>query len=292
MCLIAFALDAHPSARLLVAANRDEFWDRPTLPLQRWHLSNGVAVHAGRDLRAGGTWMGFTPGGRVGMLTNVRSGAPDVAPHSRGELVTRWLGADGGWADWLDSLDPAHYGGFNAVLGDLKSGEWVWLSNRPASGEAAAGAPLALPPGWHGRRLGAGVYALSNAALDTPWPKALALKQALAGALPHWHTGADDHPGRQALLAALTDMRQAPAEALPETGVPADLERELSSAFVHAPQRGYGTRSSLIGHWNGEQLGLEEWTHPPQPHDGPAWPLARSAYRRISISMCGMPTSS
>ena len=91
MCLIAFALDALPGCPLLVAANRDEHFDRPTQPLHAWALPNGTQVVAGRDLHAGGTWLGITPAGRVAMLTNVREAQLGNAPQSRGELVTAWL---------------------------------------------------------------------------------------------------------------------------------------------------------------------------------------------------------
>ena len=91
MCLIAFALHASSRWPLVIAANRDEFLDRPTVPLARWKTPSGQAVVSGRDLRAGGAWFGITPGGRIAFLTNVREGDSLVAPRSRGELVTRWL---------------------------------------------------------------------------------------------------------------------------------------------------------------------------------------------------------
>lgn len=301
MCLIAFALQARPDCPLLLAANRDEHWQRPTLPLQTWQLPDGVTVHSGRDLQAGGTWLGFSGHGRVAMLTNVRSGPPDAAPRSRGELVTRWLAGDGDLDRWLEPVAPADYGGFNIVLGDLQRASWTWLSNQPGPVGTASPATrnaLPLPPGWAGCRLGAGVYGLSNAGLDTPWPKTLALKGTLASVLPHWGQPNAHDSARAQLLQTLMDMRHAPAHACPDTGVPPEMERHLSSAFVHMPDRAYGTRSSLLAGWRNGQLDLEEWTHPVDgtgpDGDGPLthWPIGRSAYRRISISMCGMPTSS
>ena len=96
---------------LFIAANRDEFLDRPTAPLHRWSLPNGVAVVGGRDLRDGGTWLGLNDSGRVAMLTNVRDAQPQPAARSRGELANRWLAGDGSWPDLLEGLSPADYGG-------------------------------------------------------------------------------------------------------------------------------------------------------------------------------------
>ncbi|WP_180684146.1 NRDE family protein [Tepidicella baoligensis] len=303
MCLIAFALGMRADCPLLLAANRDEFWQRPTLPLSVWALPDGTRVCSGRDLRAGGTWLGISQTGRVAMLTNVRSGTPDAAPRSRGELVTHWLGGAAHMPDWLHltrQIDPQAYGGFNLVLGDWASGTWVWLSNRPGT-PTTPGSMLRLPPGWHGMLLGPGVYGLSNASLDTPWPKTLRLKTAMAKALDAL-TGPFAEPAplwRETLLQALLDRHPAPDADLPETGIPSEKARELSRAFVHMPDMGYGTRSTLIARWHapGLPVDLEEWTHAHQPRsdcrpDGERWSLADSAYRRISMSTWGMPTSS
>lgn len=262
MCLIAFAIHGRPGLPLLLASNRDEFFDRPTQPLQLWPLPSGKRVAAGRDLQAGGSWIGLAEDGRVAMLTNVRHWPIEAAPCSRGDLVTGWLDSEADWQDWITAIDPARYAGFNLVLGDLGTSRWAWLSNRAvgASGPNEAG----LPPGWQGRSLGPGCYGLSNAGLDTPWPKTLALKEALA---------------RHLSQRACADETR--------TGVPIDLERRLSSAFVHAPERGYGTRSSLIVHAGVGSLVLQEWTHQPQVFaDGerPAhWPLHHSVPCRLEL---------
>jgi len=331
MCLIAFAIGQRADCPLLLAANRDEFWQRPTLPLAVWALEQGQTVYAGRDLLAGGTWLGFSAAGRVAMLTNVRDGQPERAARSRGELVTRWLAGPAAVPDvsaLLQQTDPSAYNGFNLVLGDCRSGHWHWLSNRAhraqregpsaaesespqkpagmghtgADGAVARLLPLALPPGWCGAVLPPGIYGLSNAALDSPWPKLLRLKAAIAAALPDptiglplpapatGFGGGHEGPATQGaaqgwqdvLLQALLDRRPAPEEQLPATGVPLAHERLLSSPFVEMPQHGYGTRSSLIGRWlrptaASSQLELQEWTHQPPPHPFSPSGAARAA---------------
>lgn len=289
MCLIAFAIGASPERPLVIASNRDEQWLRPTLPLQSWALPSGKLAHSGRDLQAGGTWLGLAQDGRVAMLTNVREGLPEAAPRSRGELVTDWLDTEIDWPDWLRRFDPGQFGGFNLVLGDLCKGSWCWVSNRRSAAckadEGIGSSRSGLPPGWHGRRLEPGLYGLSNAALDTPWPKTLALKQALQN---HIQAGAQLHDA-DLLLQALLDMPPAPDEELPATGLPIDFERRLSSPFVHAPEKSYGTRSSLLVHAHDDgRLVMQEWTH----HAGPlelgsslaCWPLGHSTRRGIEVS--------
>lgn len=285
MCLIAFAIGARPELPLLIASNRDEQWARPTQPLQAWALPSGKRVYSGRDLQAGGTWLGLAQDGRVAMLTNVRNGQPDAAPRSRGELVTQWLDAGSDWEDWLTCFDPLQYGGFNLVLGDLARGRWAWVSNRaPGPLENADDACRQdMPAGWHGRSLGPGLYGLSNAALDTPWPKTVALKRALRR---HLDGGADPDAAGDLLDALLHRVPPTEAE-LPFTGVTAEVEKLLSSAFVHAPRMRYGTRSSLLVHCHADgRLDAREWTHltgSQQDTDhAPFWPLAGSRCIRLA----------
>lgn len=229
MCLISFAIGASERWPLVIAANRDEFLDRPTLPLARWCTDAGIEVISGRDLRAGGTWMGLTPGGRLAMLTNVREVQRITGERSRGELVLRWLEGDMNASEFVANTDPMAYGTFNLVLGDFQSSSWHWLSNQPGLD-------------WQARELGPGLYGLSNGALDTPWPKTVALKQAMQSAL--------ESPTEDELLAslwsALQDRQRASDPHLPRTGVPLPLERALSSVFVDFPEHGYGTRSSTL----------------------------------------------
>lgn len=236
MCLIAFAIGASERWPLVIAGNRDEFLDRPTLPLARWHAEGAPEIISGRDLRAGGTWMGLTPGGRVAFLTNVREGSSaemPTPPRSRGALVTRWLGHAGDGDDFAAeiSVEASEYGGFNLVAGDLQTGQWVWMTNRANDGG-----------GLYLQNLRPGVYGLSNAALDTPWPKTLALRSVLERALAD-DTAADlESP----LWSALASRTRAPRGQLPATGVPLHFEEALSSAFVEFPEHGYGTRCSTL----------------------------------------------
>lgn len=269
MCLIAFALHADPGCPLLIAANRDEFLDRPTAALHRWRLDDGTDIVAGRDLRDGGTWLGLSPRGRVAMLTNVRQSMAGPGLRSRGELVTRWLQGDADADRFADAIDPHAYGGFNLVVGDFHRQRWTWMSNRHPD---APHEPAAC--GWHSKPLPAGVYGLSNASLDTPWPKTQRLKQAVADALVglHERTASDDW--MQPLARTLTDRTQANAPELPHTGVPDDMERALSSPFVHMPGRAYGTRSSLVvsarpGAGEGWEVRMDEWTHNHAALDAP-----------------------
>lgn len=270
MCLIAFAIDAHPARPLLIAANRDECLDRPTAALHRWTLPDGPAVVAGRDLRDGGTWLGVSETGRVAMLTNVRGAHAGPGQRSRGELPTRWLLGTLTWEALLSSIDAGDYGGFNLVVGDFHQKCWAWASNRdPGHPHDEHRTVL------HSRPLSAGVYGLSNAALDTPWSKSERLKRALGESLAEAPMAATTR-----LTAALADVRRVPAQELPQTGVPLDMEHGLSSPFVSLPERGYGTRSSLVlsvqmskastapSAW---RVDVDEWTHVPAPGGEHRW---------------------
>lgn len=265
MCLVAFAIGASRRWPLVIAANRDEFLARPTLPLARWQTASGQEIISGRDLRAGGTWMGITPGGRIAFLTNVRQATPEAAPRSRGELVTRWLEGAGDAASFVAELEKAEgggaaYGGFNLVLGDLQRHAWTWVTNKSVLlSDASTLYVQALPPG---------LYGLSNAGLDTPWPKTLELKRVLAAALKDGEGPAGREALQAPLWAALGNRQRALPQDLPHTGVPAELEEALSSAFVDFPGRAYGTRCSTLllatplngdeGQWD---IQLEERTH-------------------------------
>lgn len=228
MCLIGLAIGQHPRFPLVIAANRDEFHARPAAPLDWWTPPGGSApILAGRDLEAGGTWMGLASSGRIAMLTNVREpDRRDAGARSRGEIVTAWLTA----SESMQAFWPAHraapYNGFNLLAADAR-GDWFCASNRDG------------PP----RRLAPGLYGLSNALLDAPWPKVRALKHCMRHAIEA-ATSADEVV--QALLEALGDPHQAPEDELPQTGVEPAWERLLSAAFVHSPERGYGTRCSTV----------------------------------------------
>lgn len=234
MCLAAFALNAHPRFPLVIAANRDEFFARPAAPMAWWH-SGAVQLLAGRDLSAGGTWFGLTRTGRLALLTNVREpGRQDPAAPSRGALVPDWLASPLDAAAFARTLQPG-YNGFNLITADLRDGAWHWLSNRTAS-------PQAQP-------LGTGVHGLSNAALDTPWPKTVGLKAALAQALS---TAADTSDLTARLFSALADPAPAADADLPDTGVGLAREQLLSPRFVRMPDpaqpglAAYGTRCATV----------------------------------------------
>ncbi|WP_374435536.1 NRDE family protein [Inhella sp.] len=241
MCLAAFALTCHPRYPWVLAANRDEFHARPSAPLGWWV---DAPLLGGRDLQAGGSWLALHRSGRLALVTNVREPqvAPPPAARSRGELVLQALQRP---AQALDELRQAPRAGFNLIWADLPSGQAQWLSNRAAGG--------ALAPGLHG---------LSNAALNTPWPKLQRLRGQLAQALQ-----TEPEPARllEALLAALADRQPAPDAELPDTGVGLLRERQLSSAFVHIAgpdgQGVYGTRCSTVVLAERTAAGLRLWVH-------------------------------
>lgn len=223
MCLVVVALDAHPRYALVVAANRDEFHAREAVPAHWGDLPPYAGVLAGRDLMAGGTWMGVRRDGRWALVTNVRDGRGNnpEAP-SRGELVPAILNGDVAPAAALAALHAtaAIYNGFNMLAGEGNSA--TWMSNRvPRTNDLAQG-----------------VHGLSNARLDTPWPKVTRTKAALSA----WAGRGD--AALSPLFAALADRRQAPDADLPATGVPLAWERLLSAPFIVSAD--YGTRCSTV----------------------------------------------
>ena len=242
MCLIVFAWRPGHAQPLVVAANRDEFYARPSLPLAQW--PEAPQVYAGRDLEAGGTWLGVGATGRFAALTNIRNPQKPVARRSRGELVARFLCGEMPVEDYLADVvgRSAEYAGFNLLVGTSNE---LWHYNA-----------LESEP----RRLAAGVYGLSNAGLDTPWPKVLKAKAALSEVL--------DDPQPQALLALLNDPQIAPFAELPDTGVGLATESLLSSVFIASPS--YGTRAStaLIVHADGSRHIVERSFGPYGGHLG------------------------
>lgn len=222
MCLIALALDAHPQFRLVLVANRDEFHARPTAAAAAWN--DVPEIFGGRDLQQGGGWLALHRDGRWAAVTNVRRmEPPDPRAPSRGALVAGYLREPQTPQAWAEQLrEPAGaYAGFNLLLGD--AGGAHYLSNAP---------------GYRAQALSPGVHAVSNASLDTPWPKLLRLKQALR----HWCAVQSRDP--EALFAALADEQEAPEAELPDTGVGLVRERFLSAAFIRHPA--YGTRASTV----------------------------------------------
>lgn len=230
MCLIVFAWQVVPGVPLIAAANRDEYYARPSAPASPW--PEHPQVTGGRDLQAGGSWMGIAQAGagggsaRFAAITNIRAPAEhrDDAP-SRGHLVAGYLAGTMSPQQYVAQIAPdsAAYNGFNLVLGDRDT--LIWYSNK-GQADPRNGQPLAP-----------GVYGLSNALLDAPWPKVLKTKAQFASLLC---LGAPD----EAYFEMLADTTPAPDMRLPETGVPRDLERLLSAVRIESPA--YGTRTSTV----------------------------------------------
>jgi uncharacterized protein with NRDE domain len=231
MCLIVFAWRVIPSVPLVAAANRDEFYQRATAAAAPW--PEHPQIYAGRDLQAGGSWMGIAqpPGdeqasSRFAAITNIR--APDQhrdnAP-SRGQLVSDYLAGSMTPQQYVEAIraGAAEYNGFNLVLGDRDT--LIWFSNK-GDNDPRNGQPLEP-----------GVYGLSNALLDAPWPKVVKTKAQFASLLC---LGAPD----DAFFEMLSDTALAPDQRLPETGVPLEVERKLSAVRIETP--GYGTRTSTV----------------------------------------------
>jgi uncharacterized protein with NRDE domain len=222
MCLVLLALDSHPEYSLVLAANRDEFYDRPTAPAGFW--SHAPRVLAGRDLKAGGTWLGVDRRGRVAAVTNYRQGQREpVAPRSRGHLVSEFLAGDMGTPEYMDrvSREAKLYNGFNLLAGDAAG--MSYYSNRED----------------RVRSLDPALYGLSNHLLDTAWPKVTATKTSFDALLKR---RAPDLTSN--LFTLLANRDPARDEQLPSTGVSQEWERLLSSAFIASDH--YGTRSTTV----------------------------------------------
>ncbi|MDW3647665.1 MAG: NRDE family protein [Bacteroidia bacterium] len=220
MCLILFAYHQHPAYPLILASNRDEFLDRPTARIHRW---NQAPIHAGKDLKAGGTWMGVSSSSKWAALTNYREGLQEKkqAP-SRGALVVDYL---------LNEQTPDLYArkvqeranlynGYNLLLGYKE--EIYYQSNRSDQAQ----------------QLKPGIYGLSNHLLNTSWPKVDKGKAALEEVIQKKELD------KEALFHLLIDKNLAADEILPDTGIPYEWEKMLSAMFIESPN--YGTRVSTI----------------------------------------------
>lgn len=225
MCLIVFAWKVIPGMPLIAAANRDEFYNRPASAAGWWE--DHPDIYAGRDLQAGGTWLGVTRDGRFAALTNVRSPAEkrSDAP-SRGKLVSDYLADTITPQRYIASIrtDATQYNGFNLIVGDRDT--LMWYSNKADETDPRNGKPLDY-----------GVYGLSNALLDTPWPKVTRAKAQFASLLCQ---GAPE----DTFFELLNDVTRANDCRLPDTGVGLERERVLSSIFICSPE--YGTRASTV----------------------------------------------
>lgn len=222
MCLILFAHQAHAKYPLILAANRDESYERATAPAAFWH--DHPHIYGGRDLEKGGTWLGLTLSGRVAAVTNYRDpNAAKTAPLSRGALVSGFLAGDGDTPSYLARVKAQgnRYNGFILIAGDLDA--LYWYSNRGPGIEK-------IPPGVHG---------LSNHLLNSPWPKINRSKQALEALL-----GAGEAAIVPGLFDILSDRSEAPDDELPDTGVGLQRERQLSAIFISGERS--GTRASSV----------------------------------------------
>ncbi|WP_151447034.1 NRDE family protein [Lacisediminimonas profundi] len=224
MCLIVFAWQLVPGAPLVAAANRDEFYDRPASPAAWWE--DHPEIYAGRDLQAGGTWLGITRSGRFAALTNIRNPADKrIDAPSRGSLATDFLNGVTTAERYVQQLQECadHYNGFNLLVGDRE--QLVWYSNRAQHDER------------NGRALAPGLYGLSNALLDTPWPKVVRTKAQFASLLCQ-------RAPEEAFFEMLSDTTVASDCRLPKTGVDIETERWLSPVLIRSPS--YGTRVSTM----------------------------------------------
>jgi uncharacterized protein with NRDE domain len=217
MCLIVVGWRVHADYPLVVAANRDEFHARPSATAGFWPAEPEIL--GGRDLEAGGTWLGATRGGRFAAVTNVREPGRPAGRRSRGALTADFLRSAASPADYAANLALDDYAGFNLLLADNDS--LLYLSNRDAG-------PRLLAPG---------IYGVSNHRLDTPWPKLLKARQRFAAAIATL-------PDPDACFSLLADRAVEPDHRLPDTGVPLPWERLLSAVFVQSAD--YGTRASTV----------------------------------------------
>jgi uncharacterized protein with NRDE domain len=220
MCLIFLSVNKHPDFKLVVAANRDEFYNRKTAAADFWH--DHPSIVGGRDLEAGGTWLAMSKTGRIAMVTNYRDlkNIKTNAP-SRGQLVTDYLLTRDSTLDYISKVESVGkvYNGFNLIAGDLN--DFYYYSNY------AEGI----------QKINAGLHGLSNHLLDTAWPKVARGKNRVSEILEGKFNYKD-------LFTVLYDVETAADDLLPDTGVGLERERALSSMFIKSP--GYGTRCSTV----------------------------------------------
>lgn len=223
MCVVFLAIQQHPDHPLILLANRDEFYDRPTARAAAW--DDHPNVFAGRDLVSGGTWLGVTNSGRFAAVTNYRDPSAPKGKESRGKLVADFLLSDSDPESYLRSGEAAagDYSGFNLITGIVAGGsvDAAWYSNR---GDGIV-------------RLEPGIFGLSNHLLDTPWPKVRKGKATCETILSN---GAD----REAMFDLLADRSLADDAELPDTGIGYEREKLLSAIFIETPV--YGTRCSTV----------------------------------------------
>jgi uncharacterized protein with NRDE domain len=221
MCLIFISFQHHPTYKLIIAGNRDEFYDRKTVAANFWDDQPNIL--AGRDLEAGGTWMGMNRSGYVSMLTNYRD-PQHINPKapSRGRLVSDFLKDNQLPQPYLHQLqnNGKVYNGFNLIVG---SADELWYYSNYKEGVST------LFPGFYG---------ISNHLLETPWPKVLRGKQKIEIILRSEVVDPEE------LFESLYDDEKARDNELPHTGLPFEREKALSSMFIKTDN--YGSRCSTV----------------------------------------------
>ena len=240
MCLILFSYNTHPDYKLVLAANRDEFYDRPTRPLAFWKDSPNIL--AGRDLKSQGTWLGISLTGRIAAITNFRDPLSIIedAP-SRGLVVSHFLSGTQSARQYLENIKASgiKYNGFNLLVGD--SSGLYYYSNRSDAIE----------------KISPGIYGLSNDLLNTPWPKVKKGKTLLKDLFDK-----KDPVSTSDILDMLKDPTQPPDNMLPDTGVSLEWERMLSPLFIKSDIYGTMSSSLILIKRTGEVTFLEQ-THVP-----------------------------
>ncbi|MDR3628539.1 MAG: NRDE family protein [Ignavibacteriaceae bacterium] len=221
MCLLLIAYNNHPLYKVIIAANRDEFYNRPAEPAKFW--DDKPFLLGGKDLQAGGTWLGITKQGRFAAITNYRSQKDTITVRpTRGKIVTDFLVSKETPVNFANRLilSSEKYNGYNLIFMDYETA--YYFSNKTKSA-------LNLQPG---------TYALSNHLLDTPWPKVEKSKKSFSNIIKNENILAED------LFGILSDTSTPPDELLPDTGIGLEIERAVSPIFVSTPF--YGTRSSTV----------------------------------------------
>jgi len=224
MCILFLALQQHPKYPVIICANRDEFHQRPTQEMHRWADQN---ILAGKDLQAGGTWLGLNSNGRFSALTNFRQPATfDINKKSRGDLVLQALTNNS--RDMADNLTTTHnqYNGFNLIYGSLSKLHGFDSINK------------------RHHQLTSGVHSICNGALDDLWPKMQFGQQQLSDIITEYQYSMPQSLNIDKLFSIMTSDTQALPEHLPKTGVSDDWEQLLSSIFIVSEK--YGTRSTVI----------------------------------------------
>lgn len=229
MCLISFAWKHHPSFKLILVANRDEFYDRPTAPLGYWH--DHPEVLGGRDLKEGGTWMGMHRSGRFTAITNYRDMASlKMLAPSRGKLTSDFLTGTSSSEEFFENVKPDlnKYNGFNLLT--LENDKLFYFNN--------------IEPKL--KEVSPGVYGLSNSVLDTPWPKVQKAKSYFSKSIAMEKLDVDE------ILDWMCDGDVASDELLPSTGVGLELERKLSAMCIATENYGTGCTTLVTISWGGE----------------------------------------